>query len=104
MSCDRAMALHYVSFGVDDALAVYGTGDAMQSAPMPNPIPGNAVLVGWQCGFEPLFVAVWSYLPGVALDADDAVELATDLLQERKWFTDNDNPPNPDYVIEGAQS
>lgn len=95
---NRTRALPYVSYAVDNALSPRDPKDA----------PANAVLVGWQCGFEPLFVAVWSYLQDTqgnasTLDADEAVELATDLLQERKWFSDNENPPEPDYVIGGRE-
>lgn len=53
---------------------------------------GNARLVGWQVGFEPVFVAVWSYLPFVQLTADEAEEIATDYLIERKWFADGPFP------------
>jgi hypothetical protein len=86
----REQALPYVSYAVDDAL----------SERRPDEAPPHARLVGWQCGFEPLFVAVWSYLPGEEPpDYAEAIELATDLLVEKKWFADNDNPPEPDYVI-----
>jgi len=83
----RERALPYVSFCLDDALSERSIRD----------MPANARLVGWQCGFEPLFVAVWSYLPDTRLDADDAIEIATDYLAERKWFADQ--PTEPDYVI-----
>lgn len=82
----RIEALSYISFAVDDAL----------SERDPKDMPDNARLVGWQCGFEPLFVAVWSYL-GVDLDEDEAVELATGLLLEKNWFAGE--PCEPDYVI-----
>jgi hypothetical protein len=82
----REDALPYVSYCVDDALSERQTED----------MPANARLVGWQCGFEPLFVAVWSYLD-VRLDDDEAVELATDLLTEKQWFAGG--PTEPDYVI-----
>jgi hypothetical protein len=82
----REQAIDYISFCVDDALAVRSIDD----------MPANARLVGWQCGFEPLFVAVWSYL-GVRLDDDEAADIASDLLDERKWFTDGPTPP--DYII-----
>lgn len=85
----REKALAYVSLAVDDALAQRAVSEA----------PENARLVGWQCGFEPLFVAVWSHLPGTVLDAVDAEEIATNLLQEKGWFTDNANPPDADYII-----
>lgn len=82
----RSDALRYVSFAVDDAL----------SERRPEEAPENARLVGWQCGFEPFFVAVWSYLGG-QLSEDEAVELATDLLDEKGWFSDG--PCEPDYII-----
>ena len=82
----REQATPYIALGVDDALAVRGVNEA----------PANARLVGWQCGFEPLFVAVWSYLD-VELNDDEAIEIATDILQERKWFSDE--PTEPDYII-----
>jgi hypothetical protein len=85
----RAMALPYVSFIVDDAL----------SARMADysDVLATDVLVGWQCGFEPLFVAVRSYLPDVTIDDDEAIDLAMDYLAERGWFSDV--PTDADYVI-----
>jgi hypothetical protein len=84
----RSQAMPYVSFAIDDALSPRAIKD----------IPANARLVGWQCGFEPLFVAVFSYL-NVRIDDADAEDIARDYLQERKWFADNDNPPDADYII-----
>lgn len=54
------------------------------------------VLVGWQCGFEPMFAAVYSYLD-VPLDDDEAIEIATDYLIERNWFVGD--ATSPDYII-----
>lgn len=71
-------ALPYVSSLLDDALAVKPFDPAN--------VPPGAVLVGWQCGFEPMFVAVHSYLPNVTLDAEDAEEIAMDYLDEKNWF------------------
>lgn len=71
---------------VDDALAIRKSSDR----------PDNARLVGWQCGFEPMFIAVWSYL-GHRLDDDEAAEIAKDYLTEKKWFTGE--PTEPDYVL-----
>lgn len=91
---NREQALPYVSYCLDDALTV--TYDYTKEE-----IPKDAVLVGWQCGFEPMFVAVWSYLGG-KLDADSAEEIATDYLQEIGWFdrlTEDDEPPIADYII-----
>ena len=84
----REQARDYISFCVDDALSERSIDD----------MPDNARLVGWQCGFEPLFVAVWSYLGDNDLDEESAVEIATDMLMERKWFADNMVRP-PDYII-----
>jgi len=84
---NRNQALPFVSFGVDDALSIRDASEA----------PANARLVGWQCGFEPVFVAVWSYLPDTKIDDDDAIELATDALEERQWFADG--PSEPDYIL-----
>ena len=84
-----ADALPYVGHYIDDALSTEPfTPDA------------RTVLVGWQCGFEPMFVACRSYLPDVTLDADDAVELATDSLKEKEWFAGE--PKEPDYVLTPA--
>lgn len=80
-------AIPYLSYGVDSALAERNPADR----------PANARLIGWQCGFEPLFVAVWSMFDGVRLDDDEAVEIATDLLVEREWFAGE--PSEPDYVL-----
>lgn len=83
----RDQALPFVSLCVDSALSERKIAD----------MPKNARLVGWQCGFEPLFVAVWSMFDDVRLDADEAEEIATDLLVEKAWFTGEPKPA--DYVI-----
>lgn len=71
---------------VDDALAVRSAAER----------PTNARFVGWECGAEPMFIAVWSYL-GVRLDEDEAAELAMDHLAEIGWFA---GPPrDPDYIL-----
>lgn len=88
---NRSDALPYISWVVDDA------GSARKPDDVAVEILPDAVLVGWQCGFEPVFVAVQSYLPGVQIDADDAVEMATEWLTECGWFSDD--PTEPDYVI-----
>ena len=88
----RSDAIPYVSFVVDDA----GSGRELNSDPDAVIRAGStkhasgctkypSVLVGWQCGFEPLFVAVHSYLD-VQLDDDEAEEMARDYLTERGWF------------------
>lgn len=84
---NRKTAMQYIGGAVDDTGAEREYSD----------IPANARLVGWQCGFEPMFVAVWSYLPSITLDACEAEELAADLLIERQWFAGE--PTAADYVI-----
>lgn len=83
---NREQAIFYIGYCVDDAMAERIVCD----------MPDNARLVGWQCGSEPMFVAVWSYLGG-RLDDEEAVDLATDLLREKEWFTIAGS--EPDYVI-----
>jgi hypothetical protein len=88
----REQASEYVSFVVDDALNGRRLGDDQFAVVRP-----TSRLIGWQCGFEPLFVSVHSYIDDIRLDDDEAIELATDYLAERNWFADY--PPEPDYVI-----
>lgn len=58
--------------------------------------PGT-YLVGWQCGFEPMVVAIVpSYTE--AIDADDAEEIARDWLEEIGWFAFVDDCP-ADFVV-----
>jgi hypothetical protein len=83
----REEATKYVSLCVDDAMSERSKDE----------MPDNARLVGWQCGNEPMFVAVWSYLD-LELDDQEAEELATELLIERKWFADG-KPMPADYVL-----
>jgi hypothetical protein len=83
----RQEALKYVSYVLDDALS---------PLPMSKLDKKNAVLVGWQCGFEPLFVAVQSYL-NVKLTEADAEDIAKDYLEEKKWFSGE--PKDADYIL-----
>jgi len=101
----RENAIEYVSFVVDDAGSgreIYSDRYAIVREKDKNSDGLNyeypSVLVGWQCGFEPLFVAVHSYLD-VELDDDEVVEMATDYLNERKWFVNENETPEPDYII-----
>lgn len=84
----RNQALPYIGHILDDALSPDHSMDDLRA---------DAVLVGWQCGFEPMFVAVQSCIPGVVLDADDATEIATDYLTEIGWFSNE--PTEPDYIL-----
>lgn len=87
----RCDALPYVSFYLDDALSERSAADMPKDSSMVR-------LVGWQCGFEPLFVAVWSYL-NVRLDDGEAADIARDYLLERRWFADATADNEPDYIL-----
>lgn len=93
---NRTQALPYVSFYVDDALNAGRVDNLVGGI---NAIPANARLVGYQCGFEPLFVAVWSYLPGITLSEEDAEDLACDYLSERGWFRSGSDQDRSATVI-----
>lgn len=100
----------YVSYVVDDAGNGRGLGDDPHA--IVREIGDNcrygseatdtyhyaSKLVGWQCGFEPLFVAVHSYLD-VELDDCEAEEMAADYLEEIGWFGASGRR-DADYIIE----
>lgn len=83
----RENAMEYVLYAVDDTLAER----------RPSEMPPIARLVGWQIGFEPVFVAVWSAY-GWEIDDEDAVAFATDLLVEKKWWGEG-IPTEPNYIL-----
>lgn len=78
-----------LSFAVDDALSERPLLEAEKAL--------HVRYVGFQCGFEILWVAVWSYL-ATPLDDGEACELAIDLLLEKKWFAD-EGQTEPTVVI-----
>lgn len=94
----REMALPYVSYVVDDTGAARELGADMHA--IVREAGGEfryaSRLVGWQCGFEPLFVAVHSYLD-VQIDDADAEEMAREYLEERGWFAGE--PTDADYIL-----
>ena len=73
--------LPYVSHVLDTALSPDHTAEEIG--------PGT-YLVGYQCGFEPLVVAVIASYTEV-VDAADAEEIATDYLEEIGWFASDDH-------------
>lgn len=103
----REMAIPYVSYVVDDALCGRKLGEdihAIVRTGGDDSLPSRerkgfeypSVLIGWQCGFEPMFVAVHSYLD-VRLSDAECVELALDYLSEIGWFAGAGK--DPDYII-----
>lgn len=92
----REQALPYIHFVVDDA------GDAARFDAIRSRVDASTRLVGWQCGFEPVFIAVNSYLcategPWDAVDDAEAETLATECMEEIGWFVDGPTPP--DYIL-----
>ena len=84
---NREQARDYISFCVDDAMQFQSIDD----------MPATARLVGWQCGFEPLFVAVWSRHRDLRVSDLSAEIIAAAILEGRGWFADGPTPP--DYII-----
>jgi hypothetical protein len=87
MNVTREEALPFVSYVLDDALSPHPVAELLP----------NAVLVGWLCGFDPVFVAVQSYLPNTTVDRTDAVDIAIDYLTELGWFAAEETAP--DFII-----
>lgn len=58
------------------------------------PFDDNTVFVGWQCGFEPMFVAVNA---DDRIDEIDAESLAIRYLRSIKWFANNDTEDSSAY-------
>ena len=83
----REDAISYVGHHIDDA-----------QSPDPKPITEHTRLVGWQCGFEPMFVAVHSYLPECKCDDGEAEDLAIDLLREIGWWG-GIAPRHADFIL-----
>lgn len=72
------MIEHGINYYMDNALAVHER---------PYPITDAVKLVGFQCGFDMLIVAVRSYLDeNDRLDDDEAIEIAEDYLKEIGWL------------------
>ena len=97
----RELAIPYVSYVVDDAGSGRSLGDDLHAivreAGKDGSFKYSSVLVGWQCGFEPLFVAVHSYLD-VHIDDADAEDMAAEYLEERNWFGEAGRV-DCDYII-----
>jgi hypothetical protein len=96
---NRNDALEYVSFVVDDAGCGRRLHGDQHAIAREESYRHPSVLVGWQCGFEPMFVAVHSYLDVAITDAD-AEEIAQEYLAELGWFSDGIT--DADYIIGGA--
>ncbi len=90
----REEAIPYVVHVVDDARSAESYRDERHAEIAHQE---NTRLVGWQCGFETMFIAVHSYLPDVRMGEEDAIEIALEYINEKKWF--DAEPREPDYVI-----
>ena len=65
----------------------------------PYPIDHKVTLVGWQCGFEPMFVAIKSPMEECSVLTESAVRKAKKYLLEIGWFSE-DAVRDPDYAYE----
>lgn len=63
----------------------------------PHEAPENARYVGYATGHNVTWCAVFSYIPGLELEAHEAEEIANDYMYEAGWTQD----PNitADYVL-----
>jgi hypothetical protein len=90
----RQEALEYIGHVLDDS------GKKLAATELDKK---NATLVGWQCGFEPMYVAVNTD------DPEEAEEIAIRYLQRIKWFSgeekvdDFGSSHKPDFIIESKQ-
>jgi len=82
----REQAEQYVHWRIDTALS------PDSSAPL-----DKCALIGWQCGFEPAFVAVYDYIRDGRPDEEEAVEIAMDYLMEIGWLARIAD--GPDYIL-----
>ena len=92
---NRSKCLVYISYVIDTALSLDQKLDK-----------DTATLVGWQLGFEPMFVAVQDAYTDESgcrdiVQENEAVEIAMDYLKEINWF--DGEPIEPDYVIKGGE-
>ncbi len=86
---DRESAIDYTATIIDE------NGEVILESPGPIDMESNDILVGWQCGFEPLFIAV----RGDSLDGMDAEDIAREHLIARNWFANGDDR-EADYILE----
>ena len=115
---NRTQALNFVAYVVDDtgngrrlhddlhAIVREGRGSTRDEVtgsvneeindPYFAPPQYPSRLVGWQCGFEPMFVAVHSCLD-VQINDQDAEEIAQEYLAEIGWFSDE--PTDANYIL-----
>lgn len=86
----REEALQCVAYCVDNALSPHAPHEAREQE--------SPRLVGWnRDDYQPLVVAVWSYLSGDPLDENEAAELATDYMLEMRQI--QDASVRPDFVL-----
>lgn len=93
---NREVALSIVSHGLDDTLSPR----SIES------IPADATIVVFDKEARPgvpMAVAVWSYLPGCRIDADEAQEMAADYLNEIHWPHAHDGAVQSVFVAESAE-
>ena len=85
--------IEYVQYVLDTALSPDHSRDDIG--------PG-AMLVGWETDWEPMVVAVIGATMDTqgrrdSVDEDEAIDIATDYLDEMGWFSEG--PADPDHVV-----
>jgi len=76
--------------------ATWAVDDAL-SPRRPDEAPENARFVGYAVGFNIVWCAVWSHIPGLRLDEHEAEEIANDYMFEAGWTQDENI--TADYVL-----
>lgn len=91
MKPTKDQILENTAYVLDDSLNEHSiaelTGEKLESA----------IFVVYQCGFEPMAVAVVSYMPNVKITEEEAEEIAKDFLIEKNWFSGE--PRDADYFV-----
>jgi hypothetical protein len=66
--------------------------------------PKTAILVGWQCGFEPMYVAIQDEDGDeLSLSDIDAEDIAKKYLTKINWFSEEDEEEDDDGSESGNQ-
>ena len=100
IALDKDSMRPFIKFVIDDAGAAFTMRMLDKyTADLQLRVLTHARLVGWtRLGNDPVVIAVRSYLPGITLEVDAAVELAIDWMQEINALPDPTDPA-PDFVL-----
>lgn len=90
----------YVGYVVDDSGSARKLGDDTHAIVRQagSEFKHASRIVGFQCGFEPMCVAVHSYLD-VKLNDAEAEEMAIEYLEEIGWFSNAESEHSADFIL-----